>query len=240
MKKTSVVALGLAAAFVGCCGLSVLFGQSQRASREAAVEQQDAIEEASPAPAQVAPQGEGEDAPSAQLRVPAWQDPSQVAGEEAGMAAGMAYSRVFDLGHQVWKAGKAGSADPVQTVAKREGLEAGVVEDAMVTYNTERPVMAEYLGGVLGRGVIGRVEVMGVEADDMGPFTARAVVVVTGCPGRSDLPFLAQTAATKMIDNLPATASGYTAVLEYEGVGCSRKRMGQATYNAATAKLTLE
>lgn len=240
MKKTSVVALGIAAAFVGCCGLSALFGQSQRAAREAAEEQQDATEEASTAPVQPDPQAQGEDVPSAQPRVPAWQDPTRVAGEEAGMAAGLAYSRVFELGHQVWKAGKAGSADPVLTVAKREGLEAGVVEDAMVTYNTERPVMAEYLSGVLGRGVVGKVEVQGVEADDIGPFTARAVVVLTGCPGRSDLPFLAQTAATKMVDNLPASASGYTAILEYEGVGCSRTRMGQATYNAATAKLTLE
>jgi len=66
MKKTSVVALGIAATFIGCCGLSALFGQSQRAAREAAEGQQDATEETSTTPAQADPQPQGEDAPSAQ------------------------------------------------------------------------------------------------------------------------------------------------------------------------------
>lgn len=241
MKKTSVVALGIAAALVGCCGLSALFGQSQRDAREAAEEQQEATPEASTAPTQAEPQAQGEEAPSAQPRVPAWQDPSQVAGDEAGMAAGLPYSRVFDLGYQVWKAGREGEADPVLAVAQREGVEAGLVEDAMVTYNTLRPKASELLAsGVLSSGVIGKVEVKGVEPDELGPFTARAVVVVTGCPDRSDLGFLSQTAATKVAENLPRWASGYTAVLEYQGMGCSAGRLGTATYNASTAELTLK
>lgn len=174
-------------------------------------------------------------------RVPGWRDPSRVAGEEAGAAAGMTYARMFELSHAIWRAAQeAPGSDVVATVAAREGLDAGAVEDASVTAEEERRALRQVLaGGKLARGVIGDVDVTRVAPDEPGPFVVEALATVVGCPGSTDMMVLKTDAAQKMVANLPGVVDAMLVVFEYRGIGCQRGRAGAAAWDRRTGTIAM-
>ena len=254
MKKTSVVALGIAAAFAGCCGLSALFGQSQRTAREAAEEQQGATEEASTAPAQADPRGQEEVVPSAPPRVPAWQDPSQMAGEEAGAASGLTYSRIFELSHRVWlHREERREGDPAAAVAEAEGVPVEVVDAACAEAADTRTGLEVYLSGKpsysqasttgqLHHGVSDSVASVGsikVEEREQGPLMVFSFVTLKGCPERVDLGAQAEEVMRTMIGNLPPGVTGLEVNLWYSGQHCRSSTYGRGLYIADGATVTI-
>ncbi|MBN2799145.1 MAG: hypothetical protein JXX28_08350 [Deltaproteobacteria bacterium] len=241
MKQNTVVVLLVAGGLVLTCGFGGMLSALQ------AVPAQDgdaAAREAQQGPVdreeQPVPQAGDPDSTEAPSGVPAWADPEQVAGAEAGAAAGLTYARLFALRQAIHEAGLRGAKDAPGEVARAEGLSEDVVWDAMMTVGAVQKDLRTHLeGGVLGAGVIGKVRVTGVGDAPLGPLTVQVVVRVVGCPGRTDLRFLAETAARRVAANLPPGASGYRGFIEYEGLRCTPGRWGAVTYDAGSRTLTL-
>ena len=240
MNVIGVVGVAMVASWFGCCCLSAVIGQMTPAEQDRMIRRAASTEEVLPGSAQADVQTEPYEAPAPAPRVPGWQNPRRVAGAEAGMAVGLTYERIFELGYQVWEAGQRGEADPVLAVAQAETMEAGRVEDAMVTYGENRAAMKTALeSSGLGRGVVGRVHVEAVLPDTLGPFTASVLLTIYGCPGGTDLDFLAETAAAKVATNLTRHASGYRGAIQYEGLRCDSGRYGSVRYDAETGRVVI-
>lgn len=198
-----------------------------------------------PQPEVQAPVPEQQKAPPS---MPAWGDPTQVAGAEHGAAAGLTFQRIFELSQAHYNEGQRYpgaipfGVDTVADAAKRAGVTREVMWDAMQSASEETRAMRDGLAkgtNAISSGVIGSVEVDDVRASDLGPLTVFAKVTVTGCPGRSDLAFLAEEATKTIAGNMPASSSGFKASLWSEGIGCSPSSIGNAVYTTATGSLTL-
>ena len=226
-------------ACVGCCGFSALIGQNQREARE------EQPGEVTRAEGQAAPP----EAPEAPPSKPGWLDPEQVAGEEHGAAAGLTFARIFELSqhhHDQVASYPDGvvpaRVDAVADAARRAGVTREIMWDAMQSAGDETRAMQDALDSgrlAIDRGVVGDVEITDVRPSELGPLTVFAKLTVIGCPGRTDLAFLAQTATTTMAKNLPESASGFKATLWNEGMRCSPSSLGTAVFDAASSKLTL-
>ena len=169
--------------------------------------------------------------------MPAWQDDDPVAGPEAGDADGLTYARILELRHAI---DIAGGEDPAATVARAEGLSSDVLWDAMVTAAELQEDAASVVSdGRLRSGLVRSVVVQGVGDDDLGPLTVSIVLTVNGCPDRSDLAFLAETAAGVVARNLPSGLDGYRGVIEHEGLGCGRGRYGSVVYDAEARSVNI-
>lgn len=132
--------------------------------------------------------------------------------------------------------------DAVADAAKQAGVTSEVMWEAMQSASDETRAMRDALDTgplAIERGVVGDVEVEDVRPSELGPLTVFARVTVMGCPGKTDLAFLAQAATSTMVENAPRSASGFKASLWSKGLRCSPSRLGTAVYDADAAKLTL-
>lgn len=146
----------------------------------------------------------------------------------------------LEIDEAIWKSQEAHpERDAISYVAKRRGLdnEDSIVEAVMVL-GEQRQMLQAVLDKSAASGVTGKVKVHGVQRTEMGPFTAILAITVIGCDP-SDLSFLAQTAATKAVQNMPATVDGYRASLWHEGIRCSRTSLGTAVWNRKENSLNL-
>jgi len=232
-------------AFVGCCG----FGNALLSLPSGVPEGAEAPEEQPDGVTQVEGQAAPPEAPEAPPSKPGWLDPEQVAGEEHGTAAGLTFARIFELSQHhhdqvasypdgVVPAG----VDAVADAARRAGVTREIMWDAMQSNSDETRAMRDAMNSgpmAIDRGVVGDVEVTDVRPSELGPLTVFAKLTVIGCPGRTDLAFLAQIATTTMAKNLPASASGYRAAMWSDGLSCSPSSLGTAVFDAASSKLTL-
>jgi len=229
MKKTSVVGLGIAAMFVGCCGLSALFGQSQRAAREAAGEQQGATEEASTAPAQTDPQGQEENVPSAQPRVrdemeqpvsvERWWAERLATIEPPPELEGMtldqieATHRAMDVYRWNTLGSHGGRGNHRRDVMAEElNLHVSTLEavDTFIHF-TRTAAVAEGLREFLaGQEDIELDHYHPVEETAfLGTYTVRATITLDGCRNDDDLDAKLDDAVTRLAESLPPRSGGF-------------------------------
>lgn len=125
-----------------------------------------------------------------------------------------------------------------ETLARRHRMELAEVLEVVASVGDYREAVAADARRGIGRGVVGRVEGHSVAPTDLGDMTLSLSLTVIGCPSRaspdSRLDFLARTALTRIVSNLPPDVDSYRAALWYEGVMCGRGSMG---YVSARAEL---
>lgn len=173
---------------------------------------------------------------------------AQLAAEKAALEAEEAAKvelekklpEYLEIDEAIWKSQNAHpERDAISYVAKRRGLdnEDSIVEAVMVL-GEQRQMLQAVLDKSAASGVIGKVKVHGVQRTEIGPFTANLAITVIGCDP-SNLSFLAQTAATKAVQNMPASIDGYRASLWHEGIRCSQTSLGTAVWNREENSLNL-
>lgn len=137
------------------------------------------------------------------------------------------------------------SREPIAAVARRRSLPREVIDEAVARVAEHRGRLEAELSRVAGTGIVGDVSrEVTVTRTDLGPFTAHVSLTVVGCPsGRlpdERLDFLARTALTQLVRNMPPSIDGFRASLWYEGIACSRASMGySAEWSRRTGRLRL-
>ncbi len=130
-------------------------------------------------------------------------------------------------------------------VAKKHGITKEELAEEQMTVALYRDWLRKQAEQTIRSGVVGGVEVQGLDRSELGVHTLKFTLTVTRCPEGAperdkQIEFLATTALKQIVQNLPADIDSYQASIRYRGLGCGDGAVGYgAHWTRSAGALTL-